>query len=89
MLYIQLQNLKSKEEEQKIILVLRWKTIPKTINTWLNWNLCQWDLFIDGVKGIKELLLKDYTEGQIAYFKKEGEKFREGIDYCMKFIGVE
>ncbi len=45
MLYIQLQNLKSKEEEQKIISVLRWKTIPKTINTWLNWNLCQWDLF--------------------------------------------
>ena len=71
MLYIQLQNLKSKEEEQKIISVLRWKTIPKTINTWLNWNFCQWDLFIDGVKGIKELLLKDYTEGQIAYFKKK------------------
>ena len=61
------------KEEQKLMSVLRWKAIPNTINTWLNWHLCQWDLFIDGVEGIKDLMLKDYTEEQIVYFKKKDD----------------
>ena len=59
--------------EQKMLTSLKWQAIPNSINTWLNWHLCQWDLFIDSVDGVKDLFLLDYGEDQIVYFKKKDD----------------
>lgn len=59
--------------EQKMLTCLKWQAIPNSINTWLNWHLCQWDLFIDSVEGIKDLFLLDYGEDQIVYFKRKDD----------------
>ena len=59
--------------EQKMLTSLKWQAIPNSINTWLNWHLCQWDLFIDSVNGVKDLFLLDYGEDQIVYFKKKDD----------------
>ena len=56
--------------EQKICLTLGWKLINININTWLNWYICQWDLYIDSVDDIKEQLLKFINEEDIIYYKK-------------------
>ena len=56
--------------EQKICLTLGWKLIDININTWLNWYICQWDLYIDSVDDIKEQLLKFINEEDIIYYKK-------------------
>ena len=58
------------EMEQKICLTLGWKLINININTWLNWYICQWDLYIDSVDDIKEQLLKFINEEDIIYYKK-------------------
>jgi len=58
------------EMEQKICLTLGWKLINTNINTWLNWYICQWDLYIDSVDDIKEKLLKYINEEEIIYYKK-------------------
>ena len=58
------------EMEQKICLTLGWKLINTNINTWLNWYICQWDLYIDSVDDIKEQLLKYINEEDIIYYKK-------------------
>ena len=58
------------EMEQKICLTLGWKLINTNINTWLNWYICQWDLYIDSVDDIKETLLKFINEEDIIYYKK-------------------
>lgn len=39
--------------EKFILKTLNWQIIPTTINTWLNWYLCQWDLFVDSVEGVR------------------------------------
>ena len=58
------------EMEQKICLTLGWKLINTNINTWLNWYVCQWDLYIDSVDDIKEKLLTYINEEDIIYYKK-------------------
>ena len=58
------------EMEQKICLTLGWKLVNININTWLNWYICQWDLYIDSVDDIKEQLLKFINEEDIIYYKK-------------------
>ena len=58
------------EMEQKICLTLGWKLINTNINTWLNWYICQWDLYIDSIDDIKEKLLKYIKEEEIIYYKK-------------------
>ena len=58
------------EMEQKICLTLGWKLINTNLNTWLNWYICQWDLYIDSVDDIKEKLLKFINEEDIIYYKK-------------------
>ena len=63
------------EMEQKICLTLGWKLINTNINTWLNWYICQWDLYIDSVDDIKETLLKFINEEDIIYYKKSIEKY--------------
>lgn len=60
--------------EQKICSTLKWKLIPITIETWLNWYTCQWDLFIDSSPDII-IQLKNYIkEDDIIYFKKQNDK---------------
>ena len=58
------------EMEQKICLTLGWKLINTNINTWLNWYICQWDLYIESVDDIKEKLLKFINEEDIVFYKK-------------------
>ena len=58
------------EMEQKICLTLGWKLINININTWLNWYICQWDLYIESVDDIKERLLKYINEEDIIFYKK-------------------
>jgi hypothetical protein len=60
--------------EQKICSALKWKLIPITIETWLNWYTCQWDLYIDSSSEITNQLLDFITEEDIIYFKKQNDK---------------
>lgn len=60
--------------EQTILSHLKWNIIPITINTWLNWYICQWDLFIDTVDDIKERLIHFIPESQLIYFKKSNDE---------------
>ena len=62
------------EMEQKLVKNLSWKIIPITINTWMNWYLCQWDLFIDTIDEIKNKLLNYFNEDEILFFKKSDDK---------------
>ena len=61
--------------EQTIMTQLNWNSIPNTMNTWLSWHICQWDLFIDSVDGVQELLCenKDNTVDETVYFKKKDD----------------
>ena len=60
--------------EQKICSTLKWKLIPITIETWLNWYTCQWDLYIDSSPEIICQLLEYIDEDDIIYFKKQNDK---------------
>ena len=60
--------------EQKICSTLKWKLIPITIETWLNWYTCQWDLFIDSSPEIKKQLKEYIKEEEILFFKRQNEK---------------
>ena len=60
--------------EEKIMTILKWKIYYVNINTWLNWYICQWDLFIDTVESIKNELIKNYEEQNIFYFEKKNEQ---------------
>ena len=62
------------ETEQSVIIQLNWKALPMTINAWLSWHICQWDLFIDSMEGVKENYLKHMKEKHIVYFKKKEDK---------------
>jgi hypothetical protein len=55
----------------KLIKVLKWEIVPSTINTWLNWYTCQWDLFVDTFPNIREIF-KDNDKMPI-FFKKPDE----------------
>ena len=59
--------------EQKVCLSLGWKLINVNINTWLNWYICQWDLYIDSVDDIKQQLLTYINEDEIIYYKKSND----------------
>ena len=56
------------QTEQDILTHIGWRAIPNTMNMWLSWHVCQWDLFIDSVEGIK-----DEMEGDVVYFKKKDD----------------
>ena len=60
--------------EQKICSTLKWKLIPITVETWLNWYTCQWDLFMDSSPEIKNQLKEYIKEEEILYFKRQNEK---------------
>ena len=60
--------------EQKICSALKWKLIPITLEIWLNWYTCQWDLFLDSSSEIKSQLLNFIKEDDLIYFKKQSEK---------------
>lgn len=59
--------------EQKVCSSLGWKLINVNINTWLNWYICQWDLYIDSVDDIKQQLLTYISEEEIIYYKKSND----------------
>ena len=61
------------EMEKKICLALGWKLINVNINIWLNWYICQWDLFIDSVDDIKQNILKYINEDKIIYYKRAND----------------
>lgn len=60
--------------EKKICSALKWKLIPITLEIWLNWYTCQWDLFLDSSSDIKSQLLNFIKEDDLIYFKKQNEK---------------
>lgn len=57
--------------ERLILKTLRWEIIPTTINTWLNWYVCQWDLYLDSFP--ENLLQFEKNESNPIYFKKADE----------------
>lgn len=59
--------------EQKICKCLGWKLIPMTLSTWINWYICQWDLFYDSIDDIKNYLLNFIDDENIIYYKKQCE----------------
>ncbi|MCQ2820546.1 MAG: hypothetical protein MJ252_25050, partial [archaeon] len=63
--------------EKEVLKLLKWKIIPITINTWLNWYICQWDLFIDTIEQNKNILLGLSEEESILFFKKSDDN-----SYC-------
>lgn len=77
-------------KETEVLKGLNFSVIPITINTWLNWHLSQWDLFVDLVEGIKDMFLEFCDENEIMYFKTQDDKsyynFRrvtQLVDYYM------
>ena len=56
--------------EKKIVNILNWKIIPITINIWLSWYICQWDLFIETIDNIKNEILVFFSEENFLFFKK-------------------
>ena len=56
--------------EKKIVNNLNWKIIPITINIWLSWYICQWDLFIETIDNIKNEILVFFSEENFLFFKK-------------------
>jgi hypothetical protein len=57
--------------ERLILKTLRWEIIPTTINTWLNWYVCQWDLYLDSFpENLEKISL---NEKEPIYFKKADE----------------
>jgi hypothetical protein len=52
---------------------LKWQIIPSTANTWLNWYICQWDLFVDSVPGVYEVIQENCKNNGTIYFKKTDE----------------
>lgn len=72
----------------KIFQTLDWGLNPTTLIMWLNWYLCQWDLFIESVPDMKEKLIyfksvnkcvkssnsSETQANKIIFFKKADEK---------------
>ena len=62
--------------EQQLMLEFNWRNNPDTINTWMNWHICQWDLFINSIDNNYSILCQEYGEGNIIYFKnKDNESY--------------
>ena len=59
--------------ERHIIQTLKWQIVPITINTWLNWYLFQWDLFVETIPGVKEAITSNKKD--VIYFKKPDENY--------------
>lgn len=74
---ISLQYLKSYFDFQAI----RWLLAPATLNTWANWYMCQWDLYIQSAPNIIDHPLVIGLGDSLIQFKKPEEKsyarFRE------------
>jgi hypothetical protein len=56
------------QTEQHILTHIGWRAIPNTMNMWLSWHVCQWDLFIDTVEGVRDDIQED-----VMYFKKKDD----------------
>ena len=76
------------EMEKKICSELRWKLIIISKNTWLNWYICQWDLFIDTIDNIKEELIKVISEDDILYFKKPNDNSYNNFRKITQLIDI-
>lgn len=62
------------ETEKKILKTLQWEIIPITLNTWMNWYICQWDLFLDTFDEMVSKLAKAYANENVVYFKRPDDK---------------
>lgn len=58
--------------ERQILKTLKWEIMPTTINTWLNWYILQWDLYIETYPEIKYKILQIGKD--VIFFKKTEEK---------------
>ena len=76
------------EMEKKICSELRWKLIIISKNTWLNWYICQWDLFIDTIDSIKEEFIKVISEDDILYFKKPNDNSYNNFRKITQLIDI-
>ena len=56
--------------EKKIMIEFKWKCSPNTLNLWLNWHICQWDLFIETIEE-NFLKMKSAYDENIVFFKKK------------------
>ena len=74
--------------EEKIMTLLKWKIYYVNINTWLNWYICQWDLFIDTVELVKNELINNYGEQNIFYFEKKNEQAYYNYRLIHQLIGI-
>ena len=58
----------------KFLFITRMEINKWNINTWLNWYICQWDLYIDSVDNIKsQLLIFISEEEETIYYKKSND----------------
>ena len=76
------------EMEKKICSELRWKLIIISKNTWLNWYICQWDLFIDTIDNIKDEFIKVISEDDILYFKKPNDNSYNNFRKITQLIDI-
>lgn len=72
--------------EKYILKILKWDILPITINTWLNWYLCQWDLFIDSMPIAKNQLVN--ISDEFVYFKRTDEKAYHMYRQVTQFIDL-
>lgn len=67
--------------EMKILKVLKWLLTPPTLNTWANWYMNQWDLYVEHSEYAKNHLLVHSNKIELMQFKQSNQisyaKFRE------------
>ena len=59
--------------EKNICCCLGRKLVPMTISSWLNWYICQWDLFVYSIDDIKNKLLLFSNYENILSYKRQNE----------------
>jgi hypothetical protein len=48
--------------------------IPSNLNLWLNWYLCQWDVYLDSFEEVREKFSLFSGKSNLVYFKKPDEE---------------
>ena len=61
--------------EKKMMIEFNWKNHPNTLNLWLNWHICQWDVFIETVEDNYIKLYSAYKDNIIFFKKKDNNSY--------------